>query len=297
MLRQITTALLAATAVQGLNDASPFFALSSEPFKSNAFQSTQIATVQDVENGLINSLSDCSHAYYLFLSQPGLKAADFQHMPKLKQRIATRKNNTLIEVSTVVGEIDSEGVRGKISKMCKATEAVLDDEAWGHVDSATFMRPLTALANNQAQKTRIQIAKNTDEELDLNIQKIEAQGRPFLIVYTSPHHLIDEKLREPPPYAMDEPALSMPHSDLKRDEELYKRLIEERASNNASDNAQAGLPLFEKYQFLSPGIFMGLSVSLLLFSILYVGISAIAGLEVSYMAFSKEMGPQAQKSK
>lgn len=40
---------------------------------------------------------------------------------------------------------------------------------------------------------------------------------------------------------------------------------------------------------------MTLAVSLLLLSILYIGISAIAGLEVSYMAFSKEMGPQAQK--
>lgn len=39
---------------------------------------------------------------------------------------------------------------------------------------------------------------------------------------------------------------------------------------------------------------MGLIVSLLLFVILYVGVSAIAGLDVSYMAFSKEMGPQAQ---
>jgi len=42
---------------------------------------------------------------------------------------------------------------------------------------------------------------------------------------------------------------------------------------------------------------MTLFVSILLLSILYVGISAIAGLEVSYMAFSKEMGPQAQKGK
>lgn len=40
---------------------------------------------------------------------------------------------------------------------------------------------------------------------------------------------------------------------------------------------------------------MGLVVAFLLFSILYVGVSAIAGLEVSYMAFSKEMGPNAQK--
>lgn len=40
---------------------------------------------------------------------------------------------------------------------------------------------------------------------------------------------------------------------------------------------------------------MGLTVSLLLFLILYVGVSAIAGLEVSYAAFNKENGPQAQK--
>jgi hypothetical protein len=40
---------------------------------------------------------------------------------------------------------------------------------------------------------------------------------------------------------------------------------------------------------------MGISVSLSLLLILYVGISAIAGLEVSYFAFSKEMGPAAQR--
>lgn len=40
---------------------------------------------------------------------------------------------------------------------------------------------------------------------------------------------------------------------------------------------------------------MGLSVAILLLTLLYIGISAISGLEVSYMAFSKEMGPAAQK--
>ncbi len=40
---------------------------------------------------------------------------------------------------------------------------------------------------------------------------------------------------------------------------------------------------------------MGLMVSLLLLSILWVGISAISSLEVSYGAFDKEMGPAAQK--
>lgn len=43
------------------------------------------------------------------------------------------------------------------------------------------------------------------------------------------------------------------------------------------------------------GLFMGLSVSLLLLAILSVGISAVSSLEVSYGAFDKEMGPAAQK--
>jgi V0 complex accessory subunit Ac45/VOA1 transmembrane domain len=54
-------------------------------------------------------------------------------------------------------------------------------------------------------------------------------------------------------------------------------------------------PLFEQYQFLTPGLFMGLLVGLLLFAILSVGISALGSLKVSYAAFEKEMGPAAQK--
>lgn len=90
-------------------------------------------------------------------------------------------------------------------------------------------------------------------------------------------------------YEMDEPYPSSMHIDLKRD-------VYPRASNNTNGtNLDSNLPLFEKYQFLSSGIFMGGVVSILLLSILYVGISAIAGLEISVMAFSKEMGPAAQK--
>jgi hypothetical protein len=43
------------------------------------------------------------------------------------------------------------------------------------------------------------------------------------------------------------------------------------------------------------GLFMGFLVSLILISILYVAISGVASLQVSYAAFDKEMGPAAQK--
>lgn len=53
--------------------------------------------------------------------------------------------------------------------------------------------------------------------------------------------------------------------------------------------------LFERYQYFTPGIFMGLTAIVPLFLILLVGIRALTSLEVSYFAFSKEMGPNAQK--
>ena len=40
---------------------------------------------------------------------------------------------------------------------------------------------------------------------------------------------------------------------------------------------------------------MGLLVSFLLISILYLGINGVASLQVSHAAFDKEMGPAAQK--
>ena len=54
-------------------------------------------------------------------------------------------------------------------------------------------------------------------------------------------------------------------------------------------------PLFEKYTFFNPGLFMGLLVGLVLIAILGVGMSALGSLKVSYGAFDKEMGPAAQK--
>jgi hypothetical protein len=59
-------------------------------------------------------------------------------------------------------------------------------------------------------------------------------------------------------------------------------------------NATAG-GLFETYQFFTPGLFMAFTAIVPLFLILLVGIRALTSLEVSYFAFSKEMGPNAQK--
>lgn len=80
---------------------------------------------------------------------------------------------------------------------------------------------------------------------------------------------------------------SVLHTDLKRDV----------SAHDGNDSQSSDLPLFDTYLYLNPGIFMGLSVALLLFLILYVGINTVASLQVSYFAFSKEMGPSGQRQK
>ena len=42
---------------------------------------------------------------------------------------------------------------------------------------------------------------------------------------------------------------------------------------------------------------MGLLAAIILGTVLYVGISGISGLTVTYAAFDKEMGPASQKGK
>ena len=94
--------------------------------------------------------------------------------------------------------------------------------------------------------------------------------------------------------------------ELKRDFANHKRASGENVTLPEG-------PLFERYQFLSPGmpkqslrrtprpetdadagLFMGILTAVLLLSVLYVAISGVASLQITYAAFDKETGPGKQ---
>lgn len=93
---------------------------------------------------------------------------------------------------------------------------------------------------------------------------------------------------EPESYEMDSAFQAPVHMELKRDLSQHKR------ASNISITLPDG-PLFERYQYFTPGLFMGFLISFLLLMILYVGMNALGSLKVSYAAFDREMGPAAQK--
>jgi len=55
------------------------------------------------------------------------------------------------------------------------------------------------------------------------------------------------------------------------------------------------LPLFSRYQYFSPGIFMGLLVVLFIVFVIGLALSWLTSLEISYAAFEKDQGPAAHK--
>ena len=96
------------------------------------------------------------------------------------------------------------------------------------------------------------------------------------------------------------------HMDLRRQADDGVKFSSRRT------NSTSKAPLFEKYQFFTPGkcnvlkychrcltcssgIFTGIIALIILLSILTVGLKALASLEVSYGAFDKENGPAAQR--
>ncbi|KAK3700104.1 hypothetical protein LTR37_016107 [Vermiconidia calcicola] len=289
LLPRLPALLLAATTAQAFQNTSPFFLLSSEPVSSDApLKNAQIALAEDVERQLVETLQGCDRKWYYIFSQNSVSAQDFRDdgMAKLQGRIAGAETGAVVEISEVVtkGRLSAGGVRERLEGACSA-KGKKGVESWPEAEDEYRIVEMQLPELPLERETRAKAMRDTDDAIDDTVASVLGKENSAVLVYITtppPHH------RESHAYEMDDPYLL--HTDLKRDLEMHAR-----QSENDDLHMQDGLPLFEKYQFLSPPLFMGLAVALLLLSILYVGISAISGLDVSYMAFSKEMGPQAQR--
>jgi uncharacterized membrane protein YecN with MAPEG domain len=116
----------------------------------------------------------------------------------------------------------------------------------------------------------------------------EMDPTDFTVIYTTTaptEKHVEATLQNQHTYEMEDSFSEAVHMELKRDT---------TAHSNADKYVDNG-GLFERYQYFSPGLFMGITAIIPLVAILYVGVNAITNLEVSYFAFSKEMGPAAQR--
>ncbi|THY78449.1 BIG1-domain-containing protein [Aureobasidium pullulans] len=295
LLRYLSAAALALASANAFKDASPFVLYSTSQLEGQSLDAN-IISAQELQKGIEYRLQDCPSDTYIFVSQPGVSTNDLtvsKSTPHLRRRLLGKddKVKSILAVKNVVGDVDARRLTLSTSRECNKQSTrlfrslVLDGKEGNiptqHFDMIVVHFPELPNTQDDRESALLQ----ADSYLNSLLESLDS----YTVLYAPLSSLSPPQSQHPEQYEMDEPYPSNMHTDLKRDLNSHVS----RASN--ASNPQDGLPLFEKYQFLSPGIFMGGVVSILLFSILYVGVSAIANLEVSYMAFSKEMGPAAQK--
>lgn len=285
LLRSIGAALLTVGAAHGFKNSSPFVMFSTQASKEG-LESAVVSTADKVTDGILAAVGDCNQSKYHIMQQPGLTIADLQS-DAASSLIARSRDSVYklrVNIDSVISEVDADEVAREISSKCGATEETGYGAGYGagrlftgEGKEITFskLHPLPE-AEEERQKAIRHLHSNLAHE---------AADDHMVIIISTPLGTVEHTDRI---YEMDEPYPSALHQGLRRD------IKYEPLKSSGNHTMQDGLPLFEKYQFLSPGLFMALTVSLLLVIILWVGVSAIAGLEVSYMAFSKEMGPAAQ---
>jgi len=286
LIRSIGAALLTAGAANAFHISSPFLMLSTKP-STTEFKSAIVSTADKVTDAILETVGDCAQSKYFIVRQPGLALADLQSdaASSISTWADSKKYEQRVEIPEVIRGVPVESLVVEIARRCGAAR----DE------SRVLAEPLQVYSSEEKEVTFLTLpslsardAHKRTEGLRSLYTALEKSGPTLsddhmvILVSAPPHGEPDENL-----YEMDEPYPSAMHQGLKRD-------IKYEPLKSGNHSMQAGLPLFEKYQFLSPGIFMGLTISLLLFVMLWIAVSAIAGLEVSYMAFSKEMGPAAQ---
>ncbi|CRG89812.1 hypothetical protein PISL3812_06851 [Talaromyces islandicus] len=286
--RQLLLLALGAVAVEGFTDTSPFVLLSTSDFPSS---SSSLKSATSLLSDVWEKLKTCPSDYYIIASQPGVHAADYldrRATPRLREKVlgkdkAIRSNITVTEVA---GVLDPLAIGNGLRDECGA-EVTEIDASTGSYPSDFGKGPRVIYVSFPAlplQDQRVQQLSNNDGFLSDIIDRVPSSK--YSLVYTTSPRESEEGESTSVTYNTDDiKDQEYLHQDLKRDFGEFAR--QESADSNQS--------VFDKYQFLSPGIFMGAIALFFLVGILYVGISALLSLEVSYAAFEKDTTPGQKK--
>lgn len=262
----IAGALAFCSTALAFSDSSPWVLLSTSQIGQTPSMN-QIQTSSEAIKFTKEFLSQCPTDRYLIVTQPGINAADFWTrdgcaMPHLCEAVEDARVKGKYTVSEVVGDVTGAGLAEHINKSCDKRGKTAN----------IVKRQLESPSSDRKQ------ALDKSDALIASDLEMASSKSYTIVFYATP--------REP---LYDSEFIAPLHMDMKRG--LDGSSVALKANQTELD----ARPLFEKYQFFTPGIFMGIIVALVLLSILGAGIRGLASLEVSYGAFDKEMGPAAQK--
>ncbi|OAP62460.1 hypothetical protein AYL99_04663 [Fonsecaea erecta] len=294
---------LAAECAHGYLDTAPFFMFSTSELLATT---SHVQSAPLLTSDIALTLSSCPSDYYILVSQPGVSAKDYSNSqrstPLLTRALSPSQSKgsairSSLTVPDVFGRLDSSTWVDVLKTKCGVSTASIDASKEGIPTKELTPAPRLlelVLPAPSAGSNRANDLSSNDAFLASVIDLLPTQN--YTVLYTTSRSQ-DEMLvaqgageKEAAEYDMNSEIQENMHLDLKRDLGLH-------AAANKTGNNQTMIdgPLFDKYQFFTPGIFMGYLVGFLLLLILYVAISGVASLQVTYAAFDKEQGQLATK--
>ncbi|KAF5244965.1 hypothetical protein FAUST_2074 [Fusarium austroamericanum] len=270
-LQILASALALSGSASAFSDSWPLVMFSTSKF-SDATSNNQIQTRSQALEQVKDLLTSCPTDNYVLIAQEGANAADIRRTnanSNLHQAIARKEIQGKFIVSEVVGEsIDADAIQDYIQTAC--------------YEQAKKVEPHFTLikAGDDKEATEKWISNEQWMKDSYTVMFVGTPSTKAKAASTSKKVSGSEKT------IYESEFIEPLHMDLKRD------VSEGSKAGNTTRDTRG---LFEKYQFFTPGIFMAIITAIVLFSILGVGLRALASLEVSYGSFEKDMGPAAQK--
>lgn len=254
-----------------------------------------IAQSSSITTDVLEALKECPTRNYVVVEQEGVSAADYadgRSTPRLTQYMAGNHDDvrTTVSVPEIVGKVNVAEITTYLQTKCGPSEHIksvqLDTPPASKALRSLYMGQQGTLDNSTWKGHQLTC---TDQFLEDSFSKY-AEAQDYTVIYiTTPPSESQAKAQleaEQHTYEMENSFGDAVQMELKRDTTAHYK----RANSTSSEGG-----LFERYQYFTPGLFMGFAAIIPLFLILLVGIRALTSLEVSYFAFSKEMGPNAQK--
>ncbi|KAI0472013.1 BIG1-domain-containing protein [Xylariaceae sp. FL0804] len=260
-----TVAALCASA-QAFSDTSPFLLFSTSKLEnSDNLGREPLQPSSRVLASTKQLLASCPTDRYLLVSQPNLNLAHLESQTSSTSSLTDALGGAedAWTVAEVAGELELKQIASYIREHCGVKSSAIDEIGLAPLPSAGSE---AVLADN-------------DDKLGMVMEQYKAEGS-YTVIYTG-----GPRTEHPEEY---KPEFQQGHTNT----ELKRHL---NSAVRRQDKSRDTRPLFEKYQYFTPGIFMGLITLIVLLSILYAGIGAVASLQVPYGAFEKDMGPAAQK--
>ncbi|ANB13458.1 hypothetical protein AWJ20_1749 [Sugiyamaella lignohabitans] len=246
-----------------------------------------VSVVEGVE-GLVKS---CSYDTYIVVKQYNAQDSDLSisnmpHLADLANNAKYTKKFESLYSDKNVPYLTQFLVSNYITNTCPVEVVRVDGDTGSvdaniHVDATPRLYELEMPIESYDKDIRAKVVRDTDNIIYSIISTLPSPN--FVVIYSGevqPENLIFSDSSQ------QNPKISVSVEDVLEESTKTSEVNNSDATKLTVTHASASYTsLFHDYQFFSPGVWMGSLVSVLFLTILYIALSWLSSLQVSYKAF------------